>query len=88
MKISKITLEYYQFKKIPKIGNFKTKFGWSIHEVINRQSNFKTDTKHYNDINYLKLVYGNYKRGLISRYEFKHKVKSRNYINRYLKHFL
>ncbi len=87
MKIEKLTLQYYQFNKIPKIGNHSFKFGWSIHEVINRQCGFKTDRKHHNDIQYLGLLYSNYKKGYYTRLEFLEKLEKRQFIKKYLKHF-
>ena len=87
MKPNKIILMYYQFKKVPKVGNISFKFGWSIHEVINKQCGFESDIKHHNDLSYLRLIYSNYKKGIINKNDFLSKVENRNYVNRYLKHF-
>ena len=87
MKITKLTLMYYQFKRVPRLGKHTFKFGYTIHEVLNRQCDFKSDIKHHNDIQYLRLIYSNYKRGSSNREEFLAKLSKRNYINRYLSRF-
>lgn len=87
MNITKTVLEYYHYKKIPKLGKHYFKFKFSIHEVINIQLGFKTDSKHHNDIAYLGLLWSNYKRGFITRSEFIDRLSKRKYVNKYLKHF-
>lgn len=79
---------YYQFKKTPKIGKFTTKFGWSIHETINKQCDFKPNITHNNDLAYLYLIYSNYKKGYTTKQEFLDKLSKRKFIKKYYNRFI
>lgn len=92
MKLTKEHLIFYRQNKIKALWGIKED-NINIHTLINLQVNYdpfdikKKGTKRHNNINLLRLIYKNYKKGYITKTDFLLKLVNNSHLNKYEKRF-
>uniref|UniRef100_A0AB39AJF8 Homing endonuclease n=1 Tax=Vibrio phage P018-4 TaxID=3229728 RepID=A0AB39AJF8_9CAUD len=93
MSINKTQYKFFVERKIPRLGDFENKIQVSVHQVINSKSGYdpfnmkSKGTKRHNELNLLKLSYGNYKRGFTTKNEFLYLIRNKTYLAKYYRRF-